>query len=72
MGIKISRGREPSRVLQHESLINKFPVNVSVFKAYLKPGRAWNKRQLLKEGVVEERLRTTAFDGSFTVWYELI
>jgi len=44
-----------------ESLINKFTNKHIVFYSLFKVrGLNWNKRQLLKGGVVEKRLRTTA------------
>ena len=50
-----------------EGLINKLTINTFVFTIYLMSGGAWNKGHLLKGGVVEKRLRTTAKVRTFLV-----
>ena len=46
------------------SLINTFANEYTWFYSLFKVRRAWNKRQLLKGGVVEKRLRSPGFVGA--------
>jgi len=53
---KFPEGREPSRALNRESLINKFANKYVCFCSLFKVSGAWNKWQLLKGVVAEKRL----------------